>query len=98
MKQAIIVILAMLTTACSTMPDSLRSGFDGRDYWPDRVQHNANTRDYGTIYSGRTPGSVNATHSQRGTFTPSTVQTNAGPILIVPNYSTGSIQSIIGPR
>lgn len=99
MKLILITVLAILTTGCSTMPSSLKSGFDGRDYWPDRVQYNANTRDSGPVLinSGRTPGSVNLTPS-RGTFTPSTIQTNAGPVLIVPNYSTGQIQSIIGPR
>lgn len=97
MKLILITVLAILTTGCSTMPASFKTGFDGRDYWPDRVQYNANTNEYGSVYSGRTPGSVNLTPS-RGTFTPSTIQTNSGPVLIVPNYSTGQIQSIIGPR
>lgn len=97
MKSIILTVFAIFLTGCSTMPASLKSGFDGRDYWPDRVQYNANTRDSGSVYSGRAQGSVNLTPS-RGTFTPSTIQTNAGPVLIVPNYSTGQIQSIIGPR
>lgn len=99
MKSGILILFTILLTGCSSLPSSFKSGFDGRDYWPDRRQHNANANHYGNgqVYSGRAQGSVTL-GSPRGTFTPSTIQTNSGPILIVPNYSSGQIQSIIGPR
>lgn len=99
MKIGILILLTVFVTGCSTIPDSFKSGFDGRDYWPDRIAKNPNANQYGNgqVYSGRAQGSVTL-GSPRGTFTPSTIQTNSGPILIVPNYSSGQIQSIIGPR
>ena len=98
MKLTVLILLTVFVTGCASINNSLKSGFDGRDYWPDRVQYNANTRDSGGYHSGRAPGSVNAPLSVRGTFTPSTIHTDNGALLIVPNYSTGQIQSIIGPR
>jgi hypothetical protein len=98
MKFTLLILLATLITGCTSMPASFKSGFDGRDYWPDQIQKNANANNYGQVYSERAGGSVPMySNSPRGTFTPSTIQTNSGPVLIVPNYSTGAIQAIITP-
>ena len=93
----LIVIVAILLSGCASMNNSLRSGFDGRDYWPDRIpQGQGLALGYGEL----TSGSVNYTsttpgYSSRGQFTPSQVQFNGTSYLVIPNYTTGSTQAII---
>ena len=93
MKSIIATILLTLLTGCSTMPAGLKSGFDGRDYWPDRAPQNPSTREYGEL----APGSVNSYSGapSRGQFTPHTVQFGSSNYLVVPNYTTGRTQAII---